>query len=81
MVSRLEKCRLPLVVVLGDLRGGDEGILKAVASNEAVMMSAYRKAQALSGLPDIARNVLARALEDEIHHRAFYDRALNRFVG
>ena len=60
---------------------GDDGILKAMATNEEVMHTAYREALAHPGLPQELAELLSSALEEEDLHQALYDRALGRFVG
>lgn len=74
--SLVEKAR-----VLVAKRKGDRGILEAMAKNESDMMEAYRAALAQPGLPEEIRVLIESAVAEEGRHRAFYDRALDRFVG
>jgi len=67
-------------VVIGDIQG-DIGILKAMATNEQEMISAYREAIHKHNLPNKAIVLIERALTHEAKHQEFFDTALQRFVG
>lgn len=62
-------------VLLGDLRG-DDGILRAMATNEADMCSAYKKVLEQPGLPPEIAVVITSALAHENRHKAIYERLL-----
>lgn len=74
--SLLERGR----VLLGDL-SGEQGILEAMAANEAEIHTAYREVLQKPGMPPRLTEIVTRALQQETLHRAFYDDLLGRFVG
>lgn len=67
-------------VVLGELQG-DAGVLRAMATNEEEVSSAFRALRNQPGVPGEVLTILDDALQHEVYHRDFYDRALGRFVG
>tara|TARA_R110002096_G_scaffold143328_5_gene299464 strand:+ start:123770 stop:124213 length:444 start_codon:yes stop_codon:yes gene_type:complete len=67
-------------VVVGELQG-DEGILRAMAKNEAEMSSTFREALHEHTLPAEAITIIERALAHERGHTEFYNGALGRFLG
>ncbi len=62
-------------VVLGELHG-DDGILRAMAKNEAEMAMAYRDALRGPALPERSVAIIERALAHEATHKEFYETAL-----
>ncbi len=62
-------------VVVGELHG-DDGILRAMAKNEAEMLSAYQDALQDEALPEEAVAIIERAIAHEESHSEFYRRHL-----
>ncbi len=62
-------------VVVGDLEG-DEGILRAMATNEHELRAAMREAHERPGMPRELQAILGRALDHEQLHELYYQRAL-----
>ena len=60
-------------VKMADMVGGDGAILKAMSTNETDTGTAYSNGTENSAIPETARPIFARALEDERRHKAWMD--------
>lgn len=58
-------------VVLADLVGDDASILKAMKTNEDETVMAYSQASQHPNIPGHAKEILTRAHQDEVRHRAW----------
>jgi len=62
-------------VKLADMVGGDGAVLKAMSTNETDTVTAYDRAVENDAIPETARPLFARALEDERRHKAYMESA------
>ena len=62
-------------VKIADLVAGDGAILQAMSSNESDTVTAYERGAGSDAVPEAARSVFVRALEDERRHKAWMEEA------
>ena len=58
-------------IKLADMVGADGNILNAMSTNETDMITAYQRGVDNPAVPEPARPIFARALEDEKRHKAW----------
>lgn len=65
-------------VNLANMMGGDSAALRAMSTNEADTLTAYRNACNNAHAPADAKKMLQKALDDEERHKAWMDEAADK---